>query len=175
MRRYSLLVGILAGLITIVCFYGSHNYDQFEMGYNLGYCAEAKYNEGYEEAYNSEYNIEQAGALSESVGGEIVLKNPTFEEVRDFIIKDNTSRNEFLLNQYECRHFATEVNNSAETAGFRCGFVLLCYARGQHAVIAFDTTDRGLIYIEPQTDAAIHPEVGGEYQGRDIKEIIIAW
>ncbi|GAI68282.1 unnamed protein product [marine sediment metagenome] len=105
----------------------------------------------------------------------ITLKNPTFQELRDFILKDPTNRNEFVLNQYECRHFATDVNNNAEASDLRCAFVLLGYDRGQHAVVAFDTTDRGLVYIEPQTDASIHPEVGGSYQGKEIKEILIAW
>ena len=105
----------------------------------------------------------------------ITVKNPTFQELRNFILKDPTSRNQFVLNQYECRHFATEVDNNAEAKGLRCGFVLLCFDQGQHAVVAFDTTDSGLVYIEPQTDAAIDPEVGGKYQGREIKEILIAW
>jgi hypothetical protein len=105
----------------------------------------------------------------------IELKNPTFQELKDFILKDTTSRNRFVLNTYECRHFATEVDNSAEAAGLRCGFVLLCFERGQHAVVAFETTDRGVIYIEPQTDAAIDVAVGSMYQGREIEEILIAW
>jgi hypothetical protein len=105
----------------------------------------------------------------------IELRNPTFAELRSFILRDLTSRKRFVLNQYECRHFATAVDNNAEAEGIRCGFVLLCFDRGQHSVVAFDTTDRGLIYIEPQTDAAIEPEVGGFYQGREIKEILIAW
>jgi len=108
-------------------------------------------------------------------GQDIVLKNPTFQELRDFILRDPTSRNEFVLNKYECRHFTTEVCNNAEAEGLRCAFVLLGFERGQHAVVAFDTTDRGLVYIETQTDARIHPEVGGKYQGKEIKEILIAW
>ncbi len=103
------------------------------------------------------------------------VRNPAFAEVRDFILDDKTSRNKFVLNQYECRHFATDVNNNAEAAGIRCAFVLLCYRVGQHAVVAFETTDRGLVYIEPQTDAAIHPEVGGKYQNQDIIEILVCW
>jgi hypothetical protein len=67
------------------------------------------------------------------------------------------------------------VNNNAEAEGLRCAFVLLCYDVGQHAVVAFQTTDRGLVYIEPQTDAVIHPEVGDTYEGKEIKEILIAW
>ena len=105
----------------------------------------------------------------------IELRNPTFREVRDFILGDTTSRNSFVLYAYECRHFTTTVNNNAEAEGLRCAFVLLCFEQGQHSVIAFETTDRGLVYIEPQTDAAIHPEVGGYYQGREITEILIAW
>jgi len=118
--------------------------------------------------------IEVAEDVS-STSHAIILKNPTFEELKDFILSDPTSRNEFILNQYECRHFATEVDNNAEAAGLRCAFVLLCFERGQHAVVAFDTTDRGLVFIEPQTDARIHPEVGGKYQAKGIIEILIAW
>jgi len=145
-------------------------------GIALGYAYD-----GYEAEYNNcvhQVDYQQAAVASYSVGSasqEVLLKNPTFEELRAFILNDPTSRNGFILNQYECRHFATEVGNNAEAEGLRCAFGLLCYDRGQHAVVAFDTTDRGLVYIEPQTDAAIHPEVGGSYQGREIKEILIVW
>lgn len=105
----------------------------------------------------------------------ITLKNPTFQELKDFILSDPTSRNKYVLNQYECRHFATDVNNNAEAEGLRSAFVLIGYDRGQHAVVAFVTSDRGLVYIEPQTNARIQPKVGGRYQGREIKEILIAW
>ena len=105
----------------------------------------------------------------------IILRNPTFQEMKDFILKDPTSHKTFVLYTYECRHFATEVNNNAKAAGWQCGFALLCYARGQHAVVVFNTVDRGLIFIEPQTDAAIDVKVGGTYQGMEIKEILIAW
>ena len=138
----------------------------------------------YDNDITQEIQIEVAGGPSavtnvenavSSAGSSVTLKAPTFQEVRDFILKDPTNRNKFILNQYECRHFATQVNNNAQTAGLRCAFVLICYDRGQHAVVAFDTTDRGLVYIEPQTDAAIHPQVGGKYQGKEITEILIAW
>ena len=119
----------------------------------------------------AESAISSVGSSSQS----ITLKNPTFQELKDFILKDPTNRNKFVLNQYECRHFATDVNNNAEAEGLRSAFVLLCFDRGQHAVVAFDTTDRGLVYIEPQTDAVIHPEVGDTYEGKEIIEILIAW
>jgi len=117
-------------------------------------------------------------SLSENVNSSsqlVTLKNPTFEEMKDFLLKDTTSRKIFILNEYECRHFATDVDNNAKAAGWRCGFVLLCYERGQHAVIAFNIIDRGLIFIEPQTDVAINVKVGGTYQDKEIMEILIAW
>ncbi len=105
----------------------------------------------------------------------VILRNPTFQELRDFILKDPTSRKQFITNQYECRNFATDVVNNAFNQGILCGFVLLCFDQGQHAVVAFNTTDRGLIFIEPQTDAAIEPKVGGDYMGKKVEHVLIAW
>jgi hypothetical protein len=105
----------------------------------------------------------------------IILKNPTFEEVREFILKDTTDRNKFVSGKYECRHFAADVVNNAEAAGLRAGFALLGYEDSQHAVVAFETIDRGPVFVEPQTDAVIDVSVGSQYQRREIKEIIIAW
>ncbi|NLE08889.1 MAG: hypothetical protein GX631_06510 [Dehalococcoidales bacterium] len=107
--------------------------------------------------------------------GSFVLRNPSFQELKEFILGDTTSRKEFVKSVYECRHFATEVNNNAEVRGIRCAIALICFEEGQHAVVAFETSDRGLVYIEPQTNAVIRPKVGGTYQGDDIKEILIAW
>jgi len=154
-------------LITIFLVIGLSGYaPNNEYGHSL-------YVSDYSPGQGEDY--QETAVPGESVSSEIMLKNPTFQELKDFILRDLTSRNEFILYKYECRHFATEVDNNADAAGIRCAFVLLCFDRGQHAVVAFDTTDRGLVYIEPQTDARIHPEVGGKNQGKEIKEILIAW
>jgi hypothetical protein len=108
-------------------------------------------------------------------GQSITLNNPTFEEMKDFLAKDPTSEKPFVSGIFECRHFATEVDNNAQAAGWQCAFVLICYAQGQHAVVAFDTIDRGIIYIEPQTDDVIDIYVGGTYQNQTIVEILLAW
>jgi|WetSurMetagenome_2_1015567.scaffolds.fasta_scaffold498627_1 hypothetical protein len=105
----------------------------------------------------------------------IILKNPTFAELKAFVLTDDTHRHQFIENVYECRHFATDMVNNAVDLGLNAGFVLICYNQGQHAVVAFNTIDRGLIYIEPQTNASIDVKVGGYYQDRLIKEILIAW
>lgn len=125
---------------------------------------------------NPDDTLEASGVIElEDPAPDIILKDPTFDELKCFILEDKTSQNKWVENVYECRHFATDVCNRAREAGWNSAFVLLCYERGQHSVVAFNTTDRGLVYIEPQTDAAIHPEVGGMYQGKEIKEILVAW
>lgn len=112
-----------------------------------------------------------------SVNQSVTLKNPTFQELRNFVLNDPTHNHPFITNDYECRNFATDMINNAFRQGWLAGFVLICYspAYGQHAVVAFNTTDRGLIYIEPQTGAAINIKVGGTYQGLVIQQILIAW
>jgi hypothetical protein len=92
-----------------------------------------------------------------------------------FLANDPVDSYRFEENRYECRHFATDLNNNAELAGLRCGFALLCYEKGQHALNAFETIDKGIIYVEPQTDEIVYPRVGGRYQDKEIMEILIAW
>lgn len=102
--------------------------------------------------------------------------NPSFEEMKDFLLSDITSHNQFIDGKYECINFAFDVNNNAKSKGIRCGIVILRYVDLQHALLGFDTTDRGMIYIEPQTDTNVTDIVkSGYYQGKKIKDILIAW
>lgn len=45
------------------------------------------------------------------------------------------------------------LNNNAEDEGFRAAYVYIEFPGDRaHSVAAFDTVDRGLIFIEPQYD-----------------------
>lgn len=181
--KVSLIAIIITGFSALVYASYSDGYAHgFETGYSLGY------NSGHvgqaKIEYNEQPNIESEFSSSEEVFDNqsiasttqfIELKNPTLEEVKDFITRDPTNRNKWVRNSYECRHFATDVCNDARDAGLNCAFVLLSYDHGQHAVVAFDTVDKGLVYIEPQTNMVIYPEIGGRYEGKEIKDILIAW
>jgi len=46
-----------------------------------------------------------------------------------------------------CVDFAVMLHNNAELSGFRCAFVSIEIGEG-HALVAFNTTDKGLIYID---------------------------
>ena len=47
-----------------------------------------------------------------------------------------------------CADFAERLHNDAEMDGIRCAYVSLELSIGGHAIDAFQTTDRGLIYID---------------------------
>ncbi|RJO63328.1 MAG: hypothetical protein C4542_00090 [Dehalococcoidia bacterium] len=49
-----------------------------------------------------------------------------------------------------CSDFAERLHNSSEMAGFRCGYVIieLQGTASGHALNVFNTTDKGLIYID---------------------------
>ena len=50
--------------------------------------------------------------------------------------------------------------NNAEADGIRCAYVRLGFPALGHAIVAFQTTDRGLVFVEPQSDEIANPVVG---------------
>ena len=105
------------------------------------------------------------------------IRDPTYQEMLEFLAGDKTDENNYVPNVYECRHFATDVCNNAERSGYRCAFVSVSFAEEGHAIVAFNTVDRGLIFIEPQDDSEVKVEVGKTYDpvGKTVTEILIAW
>ena len=92
-------------------------------------------------------------------GKAIILKNnpaainPTFDEMVAFIKADATDYRDYIKsgdNAYVCSDFAEDVHNNAEAAGIKAGWVALTFSStGEgHALNSFETTDRGLIYID---------------------------
>lgn len=85
--------------------------------------------------------------------------NPTYAELAAFIRADATDTKAYLeegligLRNYEprvCADFAEAVHNNAEVAGIRAAWVSLYFEENHegHALNAFETTDRGLVYID---------------------------
>jgi len=120
------------------------------------------------------------------------IKDPTYREMMSFLKADDTDKADYIKGEYECTGFATDLCNSAEAEGIRCAYVTLKFPGGNgHAIVAFDTIDKGLIYIEPQFDDLVRveigkyfykcivPKVGYFYEKPDyddtIEEVLIAW
>lgn len=91
------------------------------------------------------------------------LHDPTLEEALDFLERDRTDDNEYLEDEYVCSHFAADINNNAEKQGIRCALVELRFPDSGHAVVAFDTTDEGMVFFEPLNDDRVRPVIGKRY------------
>jgi hypothetical protein len=91
------------------------------------------------------------------------LHNPTLEEVFSFLEEDSTDSNEYLDDEYVCSHFASDVNNNAESQGIRCAIVDIRFPSSAHAIVAFDTIDEGLAYFDPISDERVRPVIGRQY------------
>lgn len=94
-----------------------------------------------------------------------VLRDPSYREMERFLADDETSRQEYAESEYTCVDFAADVKRNAANEGIRCAYVIIEFrGGGGHAIVAFDPTDRdGLVFIEPQFDWEVEPEVGRRY------------
>jgi len=108
------------------------------------YISEAKY---YELKYLSENKLD---------------KNPLFEEVFAFIKKDKTDRNLYLdKSRYDCTQFSnTLIRNAFKENILMCAVEINYNESKGHMIVAVNTSDRGLIYIEPQTDKIVELTFG---------------
>lgn len=99
------------------------------------------------------------------------LRDPTYSEMQEFLTCDKTDLNERkeglfgLFFSYVCVNFARDVKRNAIKQGIRCAGVVVLFEDNKsnfefHALIAFNTIDKGVIFIESQTDeeASLSPE-----------------
>jgi len=79
-------------------------------------------------------------------------KDPTWEELQTFLLQDDTDK-KYYTSTYVCGDFAERLHNNAEAAGIKAAFVVVKITSMSpwgdlHALNAFQTSDKGLIYID---------------------------
>lgn len=94
------------------------------------------------------------------------LRDPTYLEALQFIASDSTDKNPYFRENYTCGHFAADFKLNAFEAGYRCGYVVIEFPESCHTIVCFNTTDRGLVFIEPQNDEVVTVTVGEPYWNR---------
>ena len=112
-------------------------------------------------ARQEELIAEQARKEAEEEAARIAsLRNPSWKELKAFLLKDDTDKLPYIYPAFVCADFANRVRENAQEAGWRCAVVsmrLTGYddpfnfgipSDSGHAVNAFETTDRGLVYID---------------------------
>jgi len=77
-------------------------------------------------------------------------QDPTWQQLINFLNTDQTDRREYVLNEYVCSGFTEDIHNNAEAIGIRCAIVHVEFedAVVTHVLNAFNTVDRGLVFID---------------------------
>jgi len=140
--------------------------------------------EGYREAYQKYYSIgecegNQTGYYQGYLKGREDIKkhsfnltNPTYSEMIQFLSEDRTDRIRYDPDNFVCHDYAATVKRNAFNKGYYCYYVIInpepkssipIFPIFNHAIVAFNTTDRGLIFIEPQHDDIVKLIVGKSY------------
>lgn len=105
--------------------------------------------------------------------------DPTWAELLHFIREDRTDRNAYVPGIYMCGDCARDVHNNAEQAGIRAAYVAVRLPGDYHALNAFRTTDRGLVFIDctglqvsqagpSNGDKIVDVKLGGSYRPRSL-------
>jgi len=93
------------------------------------------------------------------------LINPTYEQLWDFVITDKTNNLKWEEN-FDCTEFSNHfIKNFAKEGFYSCTTELTFDDDTGHIIVAVKT-DRGIYYIEPQTDYIIKDDelrVGKDY------------
>ena len=135
------------------------SYDNgYAQTYDVGY--QEAYGEAYDKGYNRGYEIGLGTGPTERASTRVELYNPTYKEMKEFLARDKTDSNPFIRGEYVCSDFAAELNHNAEANGIRVAYVRIRAEKWGHALVAFETVDRGLIFIEPQSDREVELVIG---------------
>jgi len=162
--------------------YGNGNSTGYTLGYNNGNLTgyESGYRNGNSTGYSSGYGNGYLKGVIDGAGTGYNIRDPAYQEMLTFIALDRTDENQYSEN-YSCFHFTADVEAHAYQAGYRCGFVHIEYPDYAHAIVCFDTTDQGLIFIEPQLDDIVTLSIGqsysnlNEYKKPDFNDTIISF
>lgn len=126
------------------------------------------YTQGYNEGNSSGYANGFHQGMIDGVGTKFNIRDPTYQEMLNFIALDKTDEHPFDEDTYNCYDYTNAVCSNAFNAGYHCGDVYVDFPDCAHALVCFNTTDRGLIFIEPQSDDIMTLIVGQHYWNRAI-------
>jgi hypothetical protein len=162
MKRLIIVV-LLAFTLFMLCGCAEAG-DEFQRGCDAGFSQAESYlkiqlEQAKGEAYDRGYTD---GCRDGATQCQLCLRKPTYDEVITFIRQDYTEQM-----GGNCLDSAARLNDNAIAQGIWCYVVLFNYFTGTsygfHAIVAFDTVDKGMVYIEPQTDQVVQLELGEDY------------
>ncbi len=106
----------------------------------------------------------QIGKLKSQLPTGYFVADPTYADVLDFIASDLTDKNAILAPMDAQWDICNDVINNAANQHIRCAFVFINKVSGTTwGIIGFNTTDKGMVYIEPRTDELVELRAGERF------------
>ena len=163
MRALSIiLLLLLAGLVGLVCS-GENEEKEQELAKTL---AELNATKAELERVKIQLNqtlaeLNEAKARIEVLKRDYYLlrKNITFKDVRRFLWRDDTD----VHGKGLCYHRAIRMWHNAVEDGLFASPVVLTFPGAGHMIIAFNTTDKGIVYVDPELDVFVNVTLGRDY------------
>lgn len=118
---------------------------------------------------DSAYDEGYVQGVTDGAGRGFNIRDPAYQEALQFIELDQTDKNEYS-ETYTCFEFTADFEKNAFEVGYRCGLVYIELPDSAHSIACFNTTDQGLIFIEPQDDEIVTLKIGQPYWDRTIYE-----
>lgn len=83
-----------------------------------------------------------------------IYKSITWDELVQFLIDDHTNWREYDLETYNCMDYAIDLVTNAREQNLKAWMVGVYFydQENGHAFVAFETSDRGVVFVEPQGD-----------------------
>jgi hypothetical protein len=75
-------------------------------------------------------------------------RNATYEDLIRFILSDQTDQAPYGDTDYICIDYAVAIHDNAERQNISAGLVTCDVNGSKHALNVFNTTDRGIVYID---------------------------
>jgi hypothetical protein len=101
----------------------------------------------------------------------VTQTNVTSSQVSTFLSTDNTSLQEYREG-FNCVESALMAARNAVWDGIPAEVVRLVFVDNtSHMMLVFPTNDSGWIFVEPQTDSIVYPQVGTIYMGSKVSEL----
>lgn len=133
----------------------------------------ANLNNDYAALQNSYTELQgNYNSLLESAGN-TSLENPTWSQLKGLLEADDTDELTYVDNVFDCTGFAITLRDNMWGYGIRCAYIEVIFAAGEgHALNAFQTTDKGLVYIDVSNeDMVAYVATGQPYGAIPIKTI----
>lgn len=138
-------------------------------GNTIGYSSGLKvgneqgYTKGYSTGYTSGNSIGYSEGYSKGLTTGTKWIDPTYRQMTDFLASDTTNSLVYHDPTFTCVDFAATLSKDAYKLGYRCFTVDLAFGSYGHMINAFNTTDRGFVYVEPQLDSVVQVSIGLNY------------